>query len=69
MRCYICTKVVTEDEASVCEDCGGWVCLEHAFTEYRNFSYWDGSVDVCSVCSVCKGIVVTLWEWLAMRER
>ena len=48
--CTACGKQTYEDNLVVCEDCGRTCCLECVRAEYRNFSYYNGNVDIVPVC-------------------
>ena len=36
-----------------CVQCGCTFSSEFVTTEYRNFSYWDGGVDIVEICDAC----------------
>ncbi len=49
-RCAICGKWGSDDDFVKCEDCSRRCCQECVKTDYRNFSYYNGNVDIVSVC-------------------
>jgi hypothetical protein len=57
MRCDICKKLISEDDSVSCADCGRRCCEDCTTVEYRNFSYYNGNVDIVSVCGVCGGYI------------
>jgi len=62
-RCDICEKIVNEDDLLLCEDCDRSCCEDCVATEYRNFSYYSGNVDVVNVCGVCRGLYSSEVIW------
>ena len=56
--CSICGKVVCEEDLVVCDECGQKCCEECVTVEYRNFSYYNGSVDIVDVYRACRGYVL-----------
>lgn len=57
-RCGVCGNVVCEDDLVQCDDCDRRCCLDCVHAEYRNFSFFNGNVDIVSVCDVCQGYVL-----------
>lgn len=42
-----------ESDVYECDKCPGRFASSFMHTEYRNFSYWDGGVDIYELCDAC----------------